>query len=128
MLITLALFPVSVLGVQTQNTGTLTGRVVDIVGASISKIQITIQSSAYSFKVTSNEDGYYEIEVPVGSYQISSEKLPGFAATRRAGVQVEPGKIVEVHIVPAISSEGILCSLYVTDAPIKKQRRRKRRR
>ena len=124
----LMLFSIPALSVQTEKIGRLKGRVVDVAGMPIPKVQITIQSSIGSFNVTSNEDGYYEIEVPAGSYQISSEKLPGFAATRLAGVRVEPGKIVEVNLVPAVSSEGVLCSLYVTDAPIKKQKRRKRRR
>lgn len=109
---------VSVPGIQTQNTGTLKGRVVEVAGMPIPKVQITTQSSTDSFKVTSNEVGFYEIRVPAGTYQISSEKLPGFAATKRAGVQVESSKIVEVNIVPVVSSEGVLCSLYVTDAPI----------
>jgi len=127
LLTMLMLFSVSVWSAQTQNTGKLKGRVVDVAGMPIPKVQIIIQSSTDSFQVISNEGGFYEIEVPAGSYQISSEKLPGFAATKRAGVRVEPSKTVEVNIVPAVSSEGVLCSLYVTDAPIKKQKRRKRR-
>src|SRR5215211_6264851 len=123
----LALLPASAFSVQPEKTGRLKGRVVDVAEMPIPKVQITIQSPAYSFEVSSNEDGYFEIEVPAGTYQISSEKLPGFAATRRDGVRVEAGEIVEVKIVPAVSSEGVLCSLLVTDAPIEKQKRRKSR-
>ncbi|HEY0082469.1 MAG TPA: carboxypeptidase-like regulatory domain-containing protein, partial [Pyrinomonadaceae bacterium] len=112
---------------QTEEVGKLKGRVADIAGMPIPKVQITIRSAANSFNVPSNEDGYYEIEVPAGSYEVSSAKLPGFAATGRAGVRVEPGKMIELNILPAVSSEGVLCSLYVTDAPIKMQKRRKRR-
>jgi hypothetical protein len=122
LLTILMLFSTPAPSVQTQNTGRLKGRVVDIAGVPIPKVQIIIQSPTDSFKVISNEDGYYEIQVPAGSYQVSSEKLPGFATTRRAGVRVEPGKIVEVNVVPAVSSEGVLCSLYVTDAPIKSRK------
>ena len=121
------LLPASAFSVQTEKTGRLKGRVVDVAEMPIPKVQITIRSQAYSFEVSSNEDGYFEIEVPAGTYQISSEKLPGFAATRRDGVRVKAGEIVEVKIVPAVSSEGVLCSLLVTDAPIRKQKRRKSR-
>jgi Carboxypeptidase regulatory-like domain len=121
----LVLFSLPVLSVQTRDAGKLKGRVVDIAGMPIPKVQITIQSSTDSFKAISDEDGYFEIQVPFGSYEVSSEKLPGFAATKRAGVRVEPGRPVEVKIVPAVSTEGVLCSLYVTGAPAKKQKKRK---
>ena len=125
LLIMLTIFTASALSVQSQNVGRVKGRVVDTEGTPIPKVQIVIQNSINSFNVTSNEDGYYEIQVPVGSYLINSEKLPGFAATRSAEVRVEPGKTVKVIIVPAVSTEGVLCILYVTDAPIKKKKRRK---
>jgi Carboxypeptidase regulatory-like domain len=122
----LVLFSPSALSIQTQSAGTLKGRVVDVAGMPISKVCITIESSTETYNVTSNEDGYYETNIPAGIYQISSDRLPGFATTRRIGVRVEPGKIVEMNIVPAVSSEGVLCSLYITDAPIKSQKKRKR--
>lgn len=127
LLTVLVLLPASGFSVQAEKTGRLKGRVVDVAEMPIPKVQITIQSSVDSFNLTSNEDGYFEIEVPAGSYQISSEKLPGFAATKRDGVRVEAGKIVEVKIVPSVSNEGVLCSLHVTDTAIKKQKRRKNR-
>jgi len=123
----LALLPASAFGVQTDKAGRLKGRVVDVAGMPIPQVQVIIQSPADSFEVSSNEDGYFEIEAPAGTYQIRSEKLPGFAATRREGVQVKAGEIVEVTIVPAVSSEGVLCSLPVTDAAIKKLKGRKSR-
>ena len=127
LLTILVLLPIFAFSAQAGKTGRLKGRVVDVAEMPIPKVQITIQSPAYSFKLSSNEDGYFEIEVPAGSYQISSEKLPGFAATRREAVRVGAGETVEVKIVPAVSSEGVLCSLLVTDALIKKQKRRKNR-
>lgn len=124
----LVLFSLPVLSVQTQDMGKLQGRVVDIAGMPIPKVQITIHSSTDSFKAISDEDGYFEIQVPVGSYEVSSEKLPGFAATKRAGVRVELRRPVDLNIVPAVSTEGVLCSLYVTGVPAKKQKKRKRHR
>lgn len=124
----MVLFSQPGLSVQRQDVGKLKGRVVDIARMPIPKVQITIQNSTNSSKAISDEDGYFEVQVPVGSYEVSSEKLPGFAATRQSGVRVESGKLLEVRIVPAVSSEGVLCSLYVTDAPPRKQKKRKRHR
>ena len=59
-------------------------------------------------------------------YEVSSEKLPGFAATKQTGVRVERSKAVETNIVPDVSSEGVLCLLYVTAASAKRQKNRKR--
>ena len=127
LIIIVMLFCATALSIQTQSAGTLKGRVIDIAGMPIPKVRITVKSSTDTFNVTSNEDGYYEIDLPAGSYQIGSDKLPGFATTRRGGVRVEPSKIVEVNIVPAVSFEGALCILNVTDAPFEVLRTKKRR-
>ena len=124
----LMVFSASVLSVPLQNTGWIKGRAVDPAGMPIPNVRITIQSSSDSFKAVSDENGYFEIQVPTGSYEVGSEKLPGFAATKRNGVRVEASKIVEIDIAPVVSTEGILCSLYITAAPTKKQRKRKRHR
>ena len=118
---------IAVPALSAQSGGRLKGRVVDVAGMPIPKVQIIIGGPAGSFEVVSNEDGYYEIEVAAGIYQINSEKLPGFAATSREGVRVGPGETVEVNIVPAVSSEGVLSSLPITDAPVKKQKKQKKR-
>jgi hypothetical protein len=124
----LVIFSESALNAQTQHTGMLKGRVVDVAGMPIPKVRITILSSTDSFRVVSDEDGFYKIQVPLGSYQIISEELPGFTATKQTGVQVEADKTVVVNIVPAVSSRGVLCSLLITDGALRKQKRRKRHR
>ncbi|MCM3869227.1 MAG: carboxypeptidase-like regulatory domain-containing protein [Pyrinomonadaceae bacterium] len=124
---TVMLLCATALSIQTQSAGTLKGRVIDIAGMPIPKVRITVKSSTETFNVISNEDGCYEIDLPAGSYEIGSDKLPGFATTRREGVRVEPGKIVEVNIVPAVSFDGALCVLTITDAPFERPKKRKKR-
>ncbi len=125
--ITLALSCSLVLGQQTSATARLKGTVLDTNGAAISNVQITVQDSTRSFKVVSDEYGRFQIDLPPGKYEVRSDKLPGFAATKRE-VTVETSKAAEITIVPAISLEGAICILYVTSGPTKKPKRRKRHR
>ena len=110
-----------------QATARIKGTVLDTAGMPIPKIQVTIQNSTVSFNAVSDEEGKFQIELPPGTYELRSDKLPGFAATKR-DVTVATNKTAEITIVPAVSGEGILCSLYVTSGPLKKPKRRKRHR
>jgi hypothetical protein len=94
----------------------------------IPKVQITILNSTASFNVISDDDGKFEIDLPPGKYQVRSDKLPGFAATNRE-LTIETKKAAEVTIVPAISTEGVLCILTITaKATTKRPKRKKPRR
>ena len=75
----------------------------------------------------SDDDGKFQIDLPPGEYEVRSDKLPSFAATKR-DLSVVINQTVEVTIVPAVSSEGVLCSLLVTSGPTKKPKRCKRHR
>ncbi len=125
-LTSLILCSLLVLG-QTPATARLKGTVLDTAGAAIPKVQITIQNSTASFKVVSDDEGKFQIDLPPGTYQIRSDKLPGFAATNR-NVTVGTNKTADVTIVPAISTEGVLCILTVTGAATSKRPKRKRHR
>ena len=110
-----------------QPTARLKGTVLDTAGMPIPKVQITVQNSTASFKVVSDDDGKFQIDLPPGAYEVRSDKLPGFAATNR-NLSVATNQAAEITIVPAVSSEDVLCSLLVTSGPTKKPRRRKRHR
>jgi hypothetical protein len=110
-----------------QPTARLKGTVFDTAGMPIPKVQITVQNSAASFKAISDDDGKFQLNLPPGAYEVRSDKLPGFAATNR-NVSVATNQIAEITIVPAVSSEGVLCSLLVTSGPTKKSKRRRRHR
>jgi Carboxypeptidase regulatory-like domain/Surface antigen variable number repeat len=100
---------------QQAATARLNGKIVDNAGGAIAKAQITIENATNSFKVVSDENGRFQIDLPPGTYEMRSDKLPGFAATKRK-VSVATGKVAEVTIVPAVSDEGVLCILTITTA------------
>ena len=109
---------------QQPGTAHLKGTVVDIADQAIPKVQITIKNATSSFKVESDENGKFQIDLPPGKYEIRSDKLPGFAATKRK-VSVGTNKTAEVKIVPAVSDEGVLCILTITDSAPPKRRSEK---
>jgi uncharacterized membrane protein len=123
-LISVTLCSFLVLGQRTSGTARLKGTVLDVAGAAIPKVQITIQNSTVSFKVVSDDDGKFQIALPPGKYQIQSDKLPGFAATNRE-LTVETNRTAEVTIVPTVSTEGVLCILTVTGTATTKRNKRK---
>ena len=107
---------------QQPATARLQGTVEDIAGGAIPKVQVTIHNATNSFNVISDENGKFQIDLPPGTYEIRSDKLPGFAATQRE-VSVATNKVAEVTIVPAVSDEGVLCILRVTAAAATPKRR-----
>lgn len=109
-----------------KKTARLNGTVLDTAGMPIPRVQITIQNSTASFKAVSDENGKFQIDLPPGSYEVRSDKLPGFAGTKR-NLTVATNQSVEVTIVPAVSSEGVLCSLLVTSGPARKPKRKRHR-
>ena len=125
-LMSLALCSVIVVSQQT-GTARVTGTVVDIAGAAIPKVQITIENATNSFNVVAGEDGTFQIDLPPGKYEMRSDKLPGFAATKRE-ISLASNKPAEVTIVPAISEEGVICILRITGTVTPKRRMRKRHR
>ena len=107
-----------------QPTARVNGTVVDNAGAAISKVQITIQNSTVSFSAVSTEDGKFQLDVPPGTYEVRSDKLPGFAATKR-NITVATDKTAEITIVPAVSVDD---PHLVTAGPVTKRPKRKRHR
>jgi uncharacterized membrane protein len=123
----IALTLCSCLVLAQQSTARFKGTVLDTAGMPIPNIQITVQNSTASFKAVSDDDGNFQIDLPPGEYELRSDKLPGFAATKR-NVSVANNQTAEVTIVPAVSTEGVLCILQVTSGPTKKPKKRKRHR
>jgi len=116
-----------VVALAQQPTARLTGTVVDTAGMPIPKVQITVQNSTTSLNVASDENGKFHLDVPPGTYEVRSDKLPGFAATNR-NVNVATNDTAEITIVPAVSEEGVLCILRITSGPTKKPKPRRRHR
>jgi hypothetical protein len=109
-----------------QNTGQIAGRVADIAGGAISGIEIKVLNVTSSFKAVSDDNGEYQIVVPAGIYNVSTEKLPGFAAAKRVGVRVRSGAATKLNITPSVSREGVLCELLIIAPPEQPKKRKKR--
>jgi hypothetical protein len=90
--------------VTTARTGKLKGSVFDSQGAVVvtPRPTIIIKSAGTGAinRITPNEDGKYEIDLPVGIYQISTD-VPGFYPFRRALFQIQPAETVMINLVPS---------------------------
>jgi hypothetical protein len=126
-LVTCLLLFSSLLLAQTQATARINGTVVDPMGAAISKVRITVSNSAVSFTAVSDEQGNFTIDVPAGTYEMRSDKVPGFTTTNRTLV-VETGKTADVTVVPAINLDDAICILRIEGRAIAKPSKRKRHR
>ena len=110
-----------------QATARLNVTVLDTAGMPIPKVQVTVRNSTVSFDAMSDENGKFQLVMPPGTYEVRSDKLPGFAATNR-NLIVATNKTAEITIVPAVSEEGVLCILRITSGPTKKTKTRQRHR
>lgn len=97
-----------------QESSTLKGRVVDVLGAAIAKATVTIKSSEEKNQVVTNEDGEFEIQLPVGMYEIRTEEMPGFLASKYAKVRTKRGKGKRVTIKVMHTLKDAECILRIT--------------
>jgi hypothetical protein len=88
-----------------QATGKLVGAVMDLNDAVIVTPRPTIivrnLKSKTSVEIVVGEDGQYEIRLPAGIYQISSE-IGGFYPFRRAEFEIQAGSNPLINVVPAL--------------------------
>ena len=88
-----------VLSLPGQTTlGTITGRVTDASGSTISQAQVTVRNTATSvpYKTVSSATGNYVLpQLPVGSYEITVE-APGFKRYTRSGLTLNVAQTATV--------------------------------
>jgi len=85
-ILALALLPFSA---SAQNTGQLTGRVLNSEGMPLSDVQISLENTTLG--AITNQDGrYLLLNVPAGVYQVNAQLL-GYGTRNRTGVRVEAG-------------------------------------
>jgi carboxypeptidase family protein len=106
-----------------QTTGRLKGRVSDRSGGAgaIEKTHIIIESSSGKFEAIASDNGEYDLELPAGTYNVSTKKVPGFVSFNRNKVQVKPGKETVLNVKLKVTLDDAICVLYITSAPIKKK-------
>jgi hypothetical protein len=103
-----------------QGMGQLKGRISDQAGAAIENTQIIVESSTSRFETSTNKDGEFNLELPAGTYTISTKKIAGFIPFKRTRVRIEAGKVTPLNVELKVTSKDAICSLYVTASPTKK--------
>jgi hypothetical protein len=97
-----------------QETGKLHGKIVDAVGAVISKAPVTIRNSMARHEIVTDDNGEFEIALPAGVYGIRTEEMPGFLRSRDLKVRVRRDQERRVTIAVMHTLKGAWCVLRIT--------------
>ncbi|MFL6257894.1 MAG: TonB-dependent receptor domain-containing protein [Pyrinomonadaceae bacterium] len=97
---------------QTTTTGSIEGTVVDVNGAAIPGITVSVAGPNLirSQTATTNDEGYFNIpQIPPGRYTITVEAAKGFARFEQADVEVNLTKVstLAVSLRPAGATETV---------------------
>jgi outer membrane receptor protein involved in Fe transport len=86
---------------QTSTTGSIEGTVVDVNGAAVPGVTITVagQNLIRPQSATSNDEGFYRIlNLPPGRYTVTIESARGFARYEQANVEVNLSKTSTIAV------------------------------
>lgn len=97
---------------QTTTTGSIEGTVVDVNGAAIPGVSVTVQGPNLirNQSATTNDEGYFNIpQVPPGRYTLTVEAAKGFARFEEANVEVNLTRVstLAVTLRPAGATETV---------------------
>jgi carboxypeptidase family protein/TonB-dependent receptor-like protein len=118
---------VSALGQET--SGNIEGTVKDATGAVVPNVAVTIKGSlkegataagsGFSRTVTTNSDGFFRVlQVPPGTYVVTTEATAGFGAATYENVTVVLGKTTQLHVEVAPGQTSAVVNVGTTDAPL----------
>ena len=79
-----------------QSKGRLSGAVVDIHAARVAKAKINIKRDDFQLEVTCDDDGAYEIDLPVGTYKLTA-RADGFSH-REISVEIRANLTTQLDI------------------------------
>jgi carboxypeptidase family protein len=82
---------------ETQLGGRISGVVVDLNDARIVGARISLKSERLSRTIYSSDEGEFEVEVPIGSYDLIAEAR-GFKTTITKDLQVRAGETISVSV------------------------------
>ena len=104
-----------------ETTGNVEGTVKDQAGAVVPNVTVTVvnKASGMGFKrvVTTNNEGFYRVvQVPAGTYAVSTAAIAGFSAATYENVIVTAGNSIPVDIKLAIGSTPVSVDVAGTDA------------
>ena len=81
---------------QPQSKGKLSGAVVDIHAARISKAKLNIRGTDFHRELTCGDDGSYEIDLPVGNYKLTVS-ADGFSP-RDVAFEIRSNSVTELDV------------------------------
>jgi hypothetical protein len=94
----------SSLSAQTIPAGRVRGTIFDSNKAVVTNVRVAFEAPGAKRETVTNEEGYYEIELPVGTYRMTTEAR-GFCGYQRAAFRFEPSSS------KTINATLIICSL-----------------
>jgi hypothetical protein len=83
-----------------QQTGSITGRIIDVQGAAVPGVTVTASNAATGFvrATVSDGEGVYRVSaLPVGTYDLKAE-LGGFTTTERKGIIVNVAQTTDLNL------------------------------
>jgi uncharacterized membrane protein len=100
LLLVLILFFALTVGAQVK-TGKIKGVVVDYAGGVLPTTKITIKSEKTKHELTTSDLGEFEIELPVGTYQVVAKK-GGYKHGKLTQVEITEGatNTIKIKLVP----------------------------
>lgn len=118
---------VSALGQET--SGNIEGTVKDATGAVVPNVAVTIKGSTkegavaagsgYSRTVTTNSEGFFRVlQVPPGTYVVTTEATAGFGGATYENVTIVLGKTTQLQIDVAPGQASAIVNVGTTDAPL----------
>jgi carboxypeptidase family protein len=113
-----------------QDKGHLKGRVSDSEGAAVGKTKIMVQGPMAQTETAANENGEFDIELPVGTYTVATRKMAGFVPFNGGRVRIRPDKTTLQNIRLKATTDDAICVLVITASatkarPVAKQNRKK---
>lgn len=118
---------VSALGQET--SGNIEGTVKDATGAVVPNVAVTIKGSqrdsatasgqGFSRTVTTDASGFFRVlQVPVGTYAVTTEATAGFGAATYENVNIVLGKTTQLHVEVAPGQASAVVNVGTTDNPL----------
>lgn len=118
---------VSALGQET--SGNIEGTVKDATGAVVPNVAVTIKGSqkdsatasgqGFSRTVTTDASGFFRVlQVPAGTYAVTTEATAGFGAATYENVNIVLGKTTQLHVEVAPGQASAVVNVGTTDNPL----------
>jgi len=100
-----------------QTTGHLKGKITDNAGGAIEKSHFIAVNASGRFEGTADDSGAYVLELPAGSYDVSTTPVAGFLPLFRSRIQIKSGEETILNARLKVTLGGAICVLDITSEP-----------